>query len=184
MDMNDSEVLQLVCQRLDDADIGYMISGSVALSFYTEPRMTRDIDIVIHLKKDDTDTMIGLFGKDFYIDRDMMQGAISNQSMFNVIHLDSLIKVDFIIRKSDQYRLLEFCNRKTKKIKGQDVSVVSIEDLIISKLYWAKDSLSEIQLKDISNLMKVEFDLEYVKKWCGHLGLEAILEKVLNERHT
>jgi len=61
--------------------------------------------------------------------------------------------------------------------------VVSLEDLIISKLYWAKDSLSEIQINDIRNLMKSDYNLEYVQRWCKNLNLEEILAKVNNERH-
>ncbi len=181
--MNEMDVLKIVVERLNIAGIDYMISGSVALSFYTEPRMTRDIDIVIHLKGENLDKMMEIFGSDFYIDRDMMKEAVSFQSMFNIIHLETLVKIDLIIRKNEEYRLLEFNNRKKRKLNEDDVYVVAIDDLIISKLFWAKDSLSEIQIKDIVNLMKVDFDLEYVKKWCVQLNLEDILRRVLNERH-
>jgi hypothetical protein len=39
------EVLLDVADRLEAAGIPFMLSGSVALSYYAEPRMTRDIDI-------------------------------------------------------------------------------------------------------------------------------------------
>ena len=45
--MNELDILKLVASRLNDAEIDYMLSGSVALTFYGKPRMTRDIDIVI-----------------------------------------------------------------------------------------------------------------------------------------
>ncbi len=41
--------LQDVCRRLDDAGIAYMLTGSLAMSYYARPRMTRDIDLVIAL---------------------------------------------------------------------------------------------------------------------------------------
>jgi hypothetical protein len=103
--------------------------------------------------------------------------------MFNIIHLETVVKVDFIIRKNQEYRILEFNQRKKKKLEGQEISVVSLEDLIISKLYWAKDSLSEMQIKDIFSLLDLDFDMEYVKEWCARLGLDAILRKVVDERH-
>ena len=37
------EVLQDVVARLEGAGIAYMLTGSIALSYYAQPRMTRDI---------------------------------------------------------------------------------------------------------------------------------------------
>jgi len=181
--MNELDLLKLVAIRLNDAEIDYMISGSVALTFYGKPRMTRDIDIVIMIPLRAVDRFVELFEQDFYIDRDMAADAIRNQSMFNIIHLETVIKVDFIIRKNQEYRVLEFNNRKKMKLEDQEVWVVSLEDLIISKLYWAKDSFSEMQIKDIVSLIDLDFDMDYVEKWCHHLGLDLILRRVLDERH-
>jgi hypothetical protein len=181
--MNEMDILKLVASRLNDAKIDYMLSGSVALTFYGKPRMTRDIDIVIMIPPEEVDRFVRIFEQDFYIDRDMAADAIRNQSMFNVIHLETVIKVDFIIRKNQEYRILEFNNRKKMKLEDQEVSVVSLEDLIISKLYWAKDSFSEMQIKDIVSLIDLDFDMDYVEEWCTRLGLDLILRRVLDERY-
>ncbi|MGE5342192.1 MAG: nucleotidyl transferase AbiEii/AbiGii toxin family protein [Candidatus Omnitrophota bacterium] len=181
--MNELDILKLVATRLNDAQIDYMLSGSVALTFYGKPRMTRDIDIVIMIPIERADELVHLFESDFYIDKDMVEDAIKYKSMFNIVHFETVIKVDFIIRKSQDYRILEFNNRKRMKLEGQDISVVSLEDLIISKLYWAKDSFSEIQIRDITSLMNLNFDMDYVKEWGHRLGLDPILARVLDERH-
>jgi hypothetical protein len=181
--MNELDILKLVASRLNDAEIDYMLSGSVALTFYGKPRMTRDIDIVVMIPLNALDRFVKLFEQDFYIDKDMAADAIRNQSMFNIIHLETVIKVDFIIRKNQEYRILEFNKRKKKKLEDQEISVVSLEDLIISKLYWAKDSFSEMQIKDIASLMDLDFDMDYVNEWCARLGLDLILGRVLDERH-
>jgi hypothetical protein len=143
--------------------------------------MTRDIDIVININARNIDKMMRLFEIDFYIDREMLENAVRNQTIFNIINLEALIKIDFIIRKNEKYRIEEFNNRKKIKLHDVEIYVVAIEDLIVSKLYWAKDSHSEIQLRDIKNLVKADFDLKYVKKWCKHLGLENVLGEALNE---
>ncbi len=181
--MNELDILKLVTRRLNDAEIDYMLSGSVALTFYGKPRMTRDIDIVVMIPLKAVDRFAKLFEQDFYIDRDMIADAIRNQSMFNIIHLETVIKVDFIIRKNQEYRILEFNKRKKMKLEDQEISVVSLEDLIISKLYWAKDSFSEMQIKDIISLLDLDFDMDYVEEWSAHLGLDLILGRVLDERH-
>ena len=145
--------------------------------------MTRDIDIVALIPLETVDQFVDLFQHDFYIDKDMVTDAISNQSIFNIIHLETVVKVDFIIRKNQEYRILEFNKRKKMKLEGQDISVVSLEDLIISKLYWAKDSFSEMQIKDIVSLIDLDFNMDYVENWCARLGLDSILRRVLDERH-
>jgi hypothetical protein len=50
-----SEILKIVCAELENRDIEYMLSGSLAMNIYTIPRLTRDIDIVINLKISDID---------------------------------------------------------------------------------------------------------------------------------
>jgi hypothetical protein len=181
--MDELGVLKLVASRLNNAEIDYMLSGSVALTFYGKPRMTRDIDIVVVIPFKEVDRFVTLFEQDFYIDKGMVEDAIRNQSMFNIIHLGTIIKVDFIIRKNQEYRILEFSKRKRKKLEDQEIFVVSIEDLIISKIYWAKDSFSEMQIKDIVSLMDLDYDRDYVNEWCSRLGLELILGRVMDERH-
>jgi len=181
--MNELDILKLVASRLNDAEVDYMLSGSVALTFYGKPRMTRDIDIVIVIPPREIDRFVKIFEQDFYIDRDMVEDAVRNQSMFNIIHLETVIKVDFIIRKTQEYRILEFSKRKKMQLEEQEVSVVSLEDLIISKIYWAKDSFSEMQIKDIVSLLDLDLDMVYVQDWCARLGLDMILRKVLDERH-
>ena len=42
------EVLKMVGDRLGEAGIGYMVSGSIAANYYTIPRMTREADDARH----------------------------------------------------------------------------------------------------------------------------------------
>jgi len=60
--------LKIVVKRLEPARIPYMITGSIAANFYTNPRMTRDIDIVIEVEEEeDAGTLFSLFSTDFYV---------------------------------------------------------------------------------------------------------------------
>ena len=60
-----------------------------------------------------------------------------------------------------------------------EVYVASPEDLVLSKLYWAKDSLSELQLGDVKNLLKSVKDLDesYLKQWVSYLDVEELFRK-------
>jgi len=180
------EVLKIVTQRLKEADINYMVSGSIAANYYTIPRMTRDIDIVIELKQDDIDKFIVLFEGDFYVDREMVANEVSRQGMFNLIHNQYVIKIDFIIKKSSAYQNAAFSHRRPVLIDRSPIWFVSAEDLVISKLLWAKDSHSEMQLKDVGNLMETvhNLDLKYIDNWVRELGLEQIYKEASDVRHA
>jgi hypothetical protein len=78
----------------------------------------------------------------------------SEFAICNLIHDYHIIKIDFVVRKDTPYRRKEFFRKRKVSVDGQDLSVVRSEDLILSKLEWAKDSKSEIQLRDVQNLLQ------------------------------
>jgi len=172
--MNDQlYVLQLVAERLEKAAIPYMVSGSIAMNYYAQPRLTRDIDIIVELAPTDTQRIIELFEPDFYIDEEAVRTAIARQSLFNVIHNDLIVKVDFIVKKDIPYRKNEFSRRFLVKIDSFKLWLVAAEDLILSKLVWAKDSHSQMQLNDIRNLLASvpDLDLGYIEHWATELNI-------------
>ena len=174
------EVIKEVTQRLDKARIAYAISGSIAANYYTEPRMTRDIDVVVEMKAEDVERFSGLFRDDFFIDQDMVADEVEKRGMFNLIHNKYVLKIDFILRKESLWQETMFRRRKQVILGRVPIWLISSEDLILVKMLWAKDSLSELQLKDVRNLFKSvsALDQAYLKKWVGDLDLKKIFDKV------
>jgi hypothetical protein len=174
------DILKSVIERLERADIAYMLSGSMAMNYYAQPRMTRDIDIVVELMFDDAERLIALFMPDFYLDEEIIHNAIFSQGLFNIIHNESLVKVDFIVRKNTPYRQEEFLRRQRAKIDGFAAWLVSAEDLLLSKLLWAKDSHSEMQLNDIRNIIAsvTNLDWTYINHWAIALSVTELLSEV------
>lgn len=62
-----ASLLEEVCLALNKENIPYMVSGSMAMTLYTIPRMTRDIDIIIELNKEDIDKFYDIFAGHAYI---------------------------------------------------------------------------------------------------------------------
>jgi hypothetical protein len=159
--------------------IAYMLTGSMAMNYYAQPRMTRDIDVVIAITPEDVHRVAALFHPDYYVSEESIRESIVRESIFNLIHQDSVIKVDCIIRKRSEYRLVEFERRQRISILDFTTFIVSKEDLIISKLFWAKDSHSEIQLGDVKNLLATGYDAAYLQRWTHELGLDNLLKQCL-----
>jgi predicted nucleotidyltransferase len=175
------DILRDVAKRFSEAGIQYMLTGSFAMNYYAQPRMTRDIDIVVALEPKDADSVVALFEDDYYVPRNALVRAIANRTLFNIIHSESIFKVDCIIRKNTEYRRLEFERRRQVDVDDIQVWIVSKEDLIISKLYWAKESHSEFQLRDVRNLLKSGYDAKYLQTWTENLGLDNLLRECLDE---
>lgn len=177
--MNDElEIMRDVTQRLEGAGIAYMITGSMALNFYAQPRMTRDIDAVVELAVDDARRFVALFSPDYYVSYEAVRDSIACRSLFNLIHQARIVKVDFVVRKAAPYRLTEFARRQRVTVDGFQVWIVSKEDLIISKLLWAQDSHSDFQLRDVKSLVATGCDRTYVEHWIGELGIGSLWREV------
>ena len=173
------DLLKVVTSRLDEAGIDYMLTGSIAMSLYSAPRMTRDIDMVLHISSELVDKLVRIFKEDFYIDEHAVREAIARHDMFNIIHTESAVKFDFIVRKDEDYRLREFSRRQRIEMGDVPVTVVAAEDLILSKLVWAKDSESEFQMRDVEQILKAheKLDHDYLHEWAKRLEVDGLLRK-------
>lgn len=160
-----------------------MLTGSMAMNYYAQPRMTRDIDLVVAVLPHQAEELAAAFEPDYYVPREQLAQSIRDRGMFNLLHLASVIKVDLVVRKDEPYRRAEFERRQLVKLPGFDAWIAAKEDLILSKLIWAKDSGSELQLRDVRNLLASGADLAYIRDWAMRLGLSELLERILNEGH-
>ncbi len=173
------EVLRIVSERLERERIAFMLTGSYAMAYYATPRMTRDLDLVVALEDGDVGRLVTAFSADFYLDEDVARAAVSSQRLFNLMHFESGIKVDFIVKKDSEYRLVEFARRKLIDMSGIRTWIVSREDLILSKLAWARDAESELQRRDVQALYDESVDRAYIEQWAGPLQVTGLLREVI-----
>lgn len=175
------EFLSFVVERLEAAEVPYMLTGSVAMSLYGQPRMTRDIDLVVECAGTRTEDWIRIFGGDCYISAEAVAEAIARGGMFNIIHNEGVAKADFIVRRSDEYRQVEFARRQRKRIGTLEINVVAREDLVLSKLLWWKDGESAQQRADLVVLLEaaVNMEMAYLEDWAARLGVGPQLRELL-----
>ena len=171
--------MKIVVERLERARVPYFISGSMAANYYTVPRMTRDIDIVLELRPPHLKLFIENFRNDFYVEEEFIKEEVNRRGMFNLIHKEYAFKVDFIIRKETEFQ--DSCFKRRREVRLEDYAawMISREDLVIAKLLWAKDSLSELQLRDVKNLLRTagNLDTAYLEQWVSRLSLKDVYEK-------
>jgi len=191
--MNNPDLLKAIepiTKLFKEIGIQYLIGGSVASSMLGLSRTTMDVDIVSIITTNRvSDLYEGLKDK-YYIDKEMIYDAIEKRSSFNIIHIESMFKVDIFILKDREYDKESFFRKKIDSFsEGEnyiDIFIYSPEDIILNKLEWYKigGEISERQWNDVKGVIKVQdknLDLDYLIKWSKELKVNDLLEKVLNE---
>jgi len=170
-------VLKDCTERFEKLGLPYMLSGSMAMVTYAMMRMTNDIDIVVELKSTDVQRIIDTFEPDYYVPHNGIRQAIDQKRMFNLLHQETIVKVDCVIRKDDEFQRNTFSRRRRILYSGIELWVISKEDLILSKLAWAKDTKSEMQIRDVASIIRNGYDEKYVQQWSEKLGLLGMLQE-------
>jgi len=176
------EVASRLLAELQHAGIASMVVGSFASSYHGEPRMTRDLDVVIDPTSDSLGRLLDrLQAAGFYADRVAARQAVAERTQFNVIDPASGWKVDLIIRKERAFSRGEFERRQAAALPMGQVAIATAEDTILAKLEWGRSGESERQLRDVAGIVAVsgpQLDLVYLDRWADQLGVRESWERV------
>lgn len=100
--LTEIDILKDVAKKFEQLNIQYMLTGSLAMSYYARPTMTRDIDLVVNISPEMANKIEAVFSPEYYISIDSINDAIKNEFVVNLIHTKSSIKVDCILRKREE----------------------------------------------------------------------------------
>ena len=172
------ETLRDFVERAVRLDIEYMVTGSFAMSAYGEIRLTRDVDIVVQLDEKQVNMFANAFAGTYYVSDNSIRRAIASRGMFNIVDVKWGTKIDCIIQKNTAFARESFERRRKATVSGVEFWTTTKEDLIVAKLDWARDTHSEMQIRDIANLTSSEYDSEYVIAWIDRMDLTEIWAEV------
>jgi len=157
--------------------------------FDTSVRATVDADFIADIQPAQIHDLILVLKDEFYMDPDMILDSIIHQSTFNLIHMDTMFKIDVFILKDRPFEINEM-HRRILQIIGDEPShkayFVTAEGSILAKLDWFKagGELSERQWKDVQGILRLQKDrlgLVYLKKWSAEMGLADLFSRALAE---
>ena len=177
-----------VVETLEALDVSYRIGGSVATSAYGTPRATLDVDMVCDLGLSAVQLFVTALEDRYYVDADMVRDAIRRRASFNVIHLETMLKVDIFVlkrRSFDQQAFRRGLEDTLAEVEGARRFMLSTpEDMILHKLEWFRlgGEISERQWHDVLGVLKVQsssLDRFYLDHWAGQLGLEDLLHRAM-----
>ena len=190
MDLPFSVLLQ-VARMLEERAISYVLVGSLASSMHGMYRSTADIDILADVKPEQVRPLLEALQESFYVDEHAMREALTQRSSFNVIHLDSVFKVDIFLPKTDEFAWAQLERRQLRRISPDTkdaVYVATAEDTVLAKLRWYRfgNEVSDTQWNDVVGIIGASgesLDQDYMRFWAAKLELADLFEKALAEAH-
>lgn len=183
------EISLKIVRVFEKLGIAYHISGSLASSAFGIPRATVDVDIVADIKQEQASPIEESLKEEFYVDTEMIRNAIEHQSSFNLIHLETMFKVDVFVLKTQPFDKQAFLRRFQKPVSedsSRQLFFATPEDTILNKLKWCKigGCISDRQWSDVLGVLKVQgkqLDTVYLKQWAEELNISDLLKKALDE---
>lgn len=177
-----------VTAALDKLGIVYLVGGSFASSVHGIPRSTEDVDFLVELSHASVEALVAELSPRFYIDADMIRDAIDRRATFNVIHLETMFKVDMFVSSGSALLREEMSRRQGFDLgdPARRVYVCSPEDIVVQKLDWYRrgNRISDRQWGDLIGVLKVRrgaLDHEYLRRCAVALDVTELLERALKE---
>ena len=160
--MQDLNILTIFTNQLNEIDIRYMVTGSVASIVYGEPRMTHDIDLVKELGNEETERFAAVFPIDMFYcpPTEVIKVELGRRMRghFNLIHHASGFKADIYLRGQDPLHEWALNNRKKIDFDDEYIWVAPPEYVIIRKLEYYKEGKSEKHIRDIRGILTISDD--------------------------
>jgi hypothetical protein len=171
---------------LEKNKILYFVTGSIASIFYGEPRLTHDVDIVLHLSQSDAVKFSTLFPlEQFYCPPEEVIQIESKRrpyGHFNLIHHATGFKADIYADAGDQLHQWAFEHRKHIELtKDLMIWLAPPEYVIIRKLEYFREGGSQKHLDDITKMLtQVEESLNagFLQNEVDARGLKAVWKQI------
>ena len=180
------EVTFLVIAALETLGMRYVIGGSLASGIYGEPRFTRDADLLADMNSAHIEPLCNMLEPQFNIAKESIENALKYRSSFNVIHFQSLFKVDVFIPKPRQFDEQQLQRRvlQVLALPEKRAYVATAEDTVLAKLEWYRqgNEISEQQWRDVVGIFKASsgsLDIPYMERMANQLGVLDLLQRLV-----
>lgn len=172
--------------------VRYLLGGSMAAAVWSEPRFTRDVDMIADLADRHVAPLLAALGDRWYADEELIRSAVARRSSFNVIRFTRMVKVDVFVPPDSGHHAAKWDRARSVRLSrdsARTVATTSAEDILLQKLVWfrAGGEVSEQQWRDVTALIRTlgdELDWAYVQGWAERLGIHGLVERARREANA
>lgn len=183
--MNANDIALTVVDALERLQIPYMFVGSFSSNFWGIPRSTKDADFVIELRDQSAAAIGELPGPGSRLDPQMSFETLTATMRYPIRHEASAFTVELSLLGEDSHDLARFGRRLAKPLGHKTVCVATAEDVIVTKLRWAKGGKRQKDIDDVKDVIEVQtatnLDLAYIRHWCDQHTTPELFEQLLSE---
>lgn len=187
--MRETDLFLLFIRPLNRAGVRYVIGGSVAAMFYGEPRLTRDVDVVVFLNEPGIRKLPEIFpAAEFYLppfEVIVAEAARESRGQFNIVHMDTTFKADIYPTGRDEFNAWAFRNKRSVNYEGETLVLAPPEYVIVRKLEYFREGGSDKHLRDIRGMLNIsgqQINQTDLQEWIQSRGVKAEWEKVMGDK--
>ena len=161
--MPEADLFLLFGRRFNQLGVPYMISGSVAVIVYGEPRLTHDVDLVVEIDAPAISRLAAIFpATEFYCPPPevlRIEAAREQRGHFNIIHLETGFKADVFLAGRDPLNGWGLKRLRRIDVEGETLPIAPPEYVILRKLEYFQEGGSEKHLRDIMSILRSSSEL-------------------------
>jgi hypothetical protein len=187
--VNEPDLLVALAPVLDALrrlGVRHYVGGSIASSAHGVPRAAIDADVVAELMPVHAAALVAALQGAYYVPERRIRDAIARRSSFNVVHLDTMVKVDVFVARDRPFDQRALDRARPAALEGGGaLPVSSPEDALLAKLEWFRrgGGVWERQWTDVLGLLRVgdPLDQRYLLDGAGELDVGDLLRRALDE---
>lgn len=174
---------------LQEIGVRHYVGGSIASSAHGVARASIDADVVAELRPEHADRLCLALGADYYVPEARVRDGIARKASFNVIHLETMLKVDVFVSKGRPFdrRAMDRARPSFPETAGERaLPLASAEDTVLAKLEWFRrgGEVSERQWTDVVGVLRAggeSLDRAYLENGAREIAVSDLLARALAE---
>jgi hypothetical protein len=165
--------------------VRHYLGGSIASSAHGFPRASIDADVVAALLPGHATSLSAALSGTYYVPEQTMREAIVCRRSFNIIHLETMMKVDVFVARERPFDQRALDRAQMATIEGHTIPVASPEDTLLAKLEWYRrgGEVSERQWGDVLGLIRTgkTLDARYLRDGARELDVSDLLQRAWDD---
>lgn len=179
--MTPDEAVVAVLAALEAAGIRSMVVGSLASNVHGIPRSTQDADFVIDSAPGGAERLAALLPPGLRLEPQTSFEAVTGTSRLLVTLPGQPFVCELFLLGDDPHDRERFARRVPLRLLGQPAHVASAEDMIVTKLRWARDAGRVKDREDVRNMLAVQgadLDWAYIDRWTTTHDTAGLLAEI------